>query len=77
MSKDKEENVARIHPNEIIRFKDGHRFFGYKKTQITEKIEEGEIPEPVLLSDTGRARGWFGQQILDYQQKRREKAAKK
>jgi predicted DNA-binding transcriptional regulator AlpA len=45
----------------------GPQVFGYSKTQIEEKIRTGEIPEPIPLSANARARGWTGQQIIDWQ----------
>jgi predicted DNA-binding transcriptional regulator AlpA len=56
-----------IHPNEIVRLKDGPRYFGFSPTQIDVKIKTGEIPPPMALSATGRARGWTGAQILEHQ----------
>jgi predicted DNA-binding transcriptional regulator AlpA len=67
-----------IHPNEIVRVKDGPRFFGLSDTQIETKIKKGEIPAPMSLSASGRAKGWLGSQILDYQaqlQRRNQTAA--
>jgi predicted DNA-binding transcriptional regulator AlpA len=64
-----------IHPNFIYRMIDGQKFFGYKPTQINELIANGTIPTPLALSEGGRARGWTGQQILDWQAERAEKAA--
>jgi predicted DNA-binding transcriptional regulator AlpA len=64
------ETSTRLEPNHIVRLKDGHRYFGLKQTQLEEKIIAGELPEPIKLSDSGRARGWLGSQILDWQQRR-------
>ena len=59
-----------LSPNEVVRFCEGEKYFGYKPTALREKIEEGEIPAPIPLSDTGRALGWFGHQIIDHQKRR-------
>ncbi len=67
-----------IHPNQIVRLKDGPRYFGLSENRIYEKIKAGEIPAPMSLSATGRARGWLGSQILEYQarlQRRNETTA--
>jgi predicted DNA-binding transcriptional regulator AlpA len=56
-----------IHPNEIVRLKDAYRYFGYTETQLAEKVRAGEIPPPMSLSATGRAKGWLGSQIIEYQ----------
>ena len=62
--------MKELSPNEIVRWRDGPRYFGYKPTQLDEKIKSGEIPPPMALSDSGRARGWLGSQIIEHQQKR-------
>ena len=33
---------------------------GYSRSQLQEKIKKGEFPAPIKLSDSGRAKGWFG-----------------
>jgi predicted DNA-binding transcriptional regulator AlpA len=57
-------------PNHIYRPCEAIHFFGYKSTQLDEKIKAGEIPAPIKLSDTGRAVGWLGSQIIEWQAKR-------
>ena len=54
----------------IYREREGGPFFGYKPTQLHEKILSGEIPRPIPLSDSGRAVGWFGRQIMAWQAER-------
>jgi predicted DNA-binding transcriptional regulator AlpA len=56
-----------IHPNQIIRVKDGPLYFGLSDSQIEFRIKAGDIPAPMALSTTGRAKGWLGSQILEYQ----------
>lgn len=51
--------------NEVVRLRDGRRYFGYGPTTLAEKIKAGEIPEPIKLGN--RARGWLGSQIIDWQ----------
>jgi predicted DNA-binding transcriptional regulator AlpA len=63
-----------IHPQHIYRWIEGPRFFGFGLTVLGEKIAAGEIPAPLPLSDGGHAKGWLGQQILDWQQERLSKA---
>jgi predicted DNA-binding transcriptional regulator AlpA len=57
-------------PDQIYRASEARKYFGYKATQLDEKIKTGEIPAPIYLSDTGRARGWFGRQIIKWQSER-------
>lgn len=60
-----------IHPHHFYRRCDARKFFGYASSVLDLKIKAGEIPVPVALSDSGRATGWFGQTILDWQQQRK------
>jgi predicted DNA-binding transcriptional regulator AlpA len=53
----------------------GELFFGLAPSQLEKKIESGEVPMPVKLTDTGRASGWFGRQILTWQAERQAKTA--
>lgn len=69
-------DVLPIGPNNFYRMSDGPRFFGYKLSQLDIKIRQGLIPAPVMLSDNGRAVGWLGQTILDWQASRVAKLAK-
>jgi predicted DNA-binding transcriptional regulator AlpA len=52
-------------------------YFGLSTAHLYEAIKEGAIPAPVSISDGGRARGWFGRQIIAWQQEREKKAAEK
>jgi predicted DNA-binding transcriptional regulator AlpA len=66
-----------LHPDFFYRVSDGHKFFGYRSSALAEKIKTGDIPPPIPLSDTGRAKGWFGRAIIAWQQEREAKAAGK
>jgi predicted DNA-binding transcriptional regulator AlpA len=61
----KEKFAEKLSPNQIIRKRDGEKYFGYRHTQLDEKIKSGAIPEPIKLGP--RARGWLGSQILEWQ----------
>jgi predicted DNA-binding transcriptional regulator AlpA len=63
-----------INADWFYRVADAHRFFGYRATTLAEKISSGEIPAPIPLSDTGRAKGWFGREIIAWQAQRIEAA---
>lgn len=65
-----------LSPDHFYRLADGPHFFGYGPTVLAEKIETGEVPKPIALSDSGRARGWFGRTIIAWQRSREEAAAK-
>lgn len=40
---------------------------GYSRSQLQEKINKGEFPAPFKLSDSGRAKGWFEDDVIDWQ----------
>src|SRR5437588_10448406 len=57
-----------LSPHEIVRWVDGPRYFGVQHTNMQMFIRLGQIPAPMVLC--GRARGWLGQTIIDWQQER-------
>jgi predicted DNA-binding transcriptional regulator AlpA len=59
-----------LDPNQIIRKSEGRKYFGFKHSQLDEKIKDGSIPAPFPLSENGRAVGWLGRQIIAHHQKR-------
>jgi predicted DNA-binding transcriptional regulator AlpA len=61
--------AAELDPWQIVRFRDGKKWFGYGPTQLEEKIKSGEVPKPMRLSDSGRALGWLGKQIIEHHRK--------
>jgi prophage regulatory protein len=44
---------------------------GYRKTQLDLLIQQGKFPKPIRLSEGGRARGWFEDEIIAFQEARR------
>lgn len=71
------EKSEELDPNQIVRMSEGRKYFGYKHTQLDEKIKTGEIPAPIPLSDSGRAKGWLGHQIIEHQRARMAAALKR
>jgi predicted DNA-binding transcriptional regulator AlpA len=65
-----------INPDFVYRVSDGPKYFGFLPTALDQKIKSGEIPEPLFLSDSGRARGWLGRTILQWQADRAAASAK-
>jgi predicted DNA-binding transcriptional regulator AlpA len=63
----KTKQVTELGPNDIVRKRDGAKYFGYKHTQIDEQIKRGAIPKPIKLGP--RAVGWLGSQIIDWQRR--------
>jgi len=43
---------------------------GYSRSQLQEKITKGEFPAPFKLSESGRAKGWFEDAVIDWQHSR-------
>lgn len=66
-----EEQFHLLHPDHFYRLCEGPRFFGYGPAWLDRLIKSGEIPTPVALSEKGRARGWFGRTIIEWQQARK------
>jgi hypothetical protein len=59
-----------LDPNRIFRECDARDLFGFGNTQLKEKIKNGDVPAPHLLSSPpSRARGWWGWEINDWQKK--------
>jgi predicted DNA-binding transcriptional regulator AlpA len=67
---DPDQDDLDLDPNEIIRPKDGRKYFGYGHSQLAELIKQGEIPPPFPLSETGVAKGWTGRQIIEHHRRR-------
>lgn len=63
------EKLDKLRADEVVRYRDGLRYFGLRPSQLRLKIKEGLIPAPLQLSESGRALGWLGKQIHDYQSK--------
>jgi predicted DNA-binding transcriptional regulator AlpA len=70
-------DTKELHPNEIVRWHDGPKYFGYKLTQQAERIKSGDIPKPFALSEAGRAKAWTGAMIIEHQQRQRELSKRK
>jgi prophage regulatory protein len=43
------------------------RLCGYGRSQLADLIARGEFPKPIRLSDTGRAKAWIEDEIIDWQ----------
>lgn len=57
----------------IIRERDVDAYCGLKRTQRAELIRRGEFPQPVRLSDSGRARGYLESELIEWQRQRLSK----
>lgn len=50
-------------------------FTGLSDTQIDEEIARGELSPGTLINEGGRARIWYEDEIVEYQDRKRAKAA--
>lgn len=55
---------------EIIRAADLHKYVGSKQTQAKELEDAGELPPPIVLSVSGRAKGWLKSDLQAWQARR-------
>jgi prophage regulatory protein len=56
--------------NRMFRPRDLPEFVGLRRTQIGELIKAGKFPEPVPLSDSGRAIAWLESDLVAWQNAR-------
>jgi prophage regulatory protein len=54
----------------FIRLQELPAYVGLKRTQIAELIKNGEFPEPIKLSENGRAVAWLESELLAWQARR-------
>lgn len=52
---------------EIIRAADLHKYVGLKRTQVRELVKAGELPPPLVLSPSGRTKGWLKSDVQAWQ----------
>ncbi len=55
---------------EIIRAADLHKYVGLKRTQVKVLVDAGELPPPILLSPSGRAKGWLKSDVQAWKARR-------
>ncbi|MBR1216200.1 AlpA family phage regulatory protein [Bradyrhizobium sp. JYMT SZCCT0180] len=56
--------------NRLFRLRDLPEFVGLRRTQIGELIKSGDFPQPVPLSDSGRAVAWLECDLVAWQNAR-------
>jgi prophage regulatory protein len=55
----------------ILRKVDLPRYTGLSRSVIDQKVRDGTFPKPVVLNDEGgRAKGWFEDEVAEWQQER-------
>jgi len=55
-----------LDPGAVYRQHLGEKLFGLKHSQIAEAIKDGKIPAPVAAIAGGRAKIWYGYQIIEH-----------
>jgi predicted DNA-binding transcriptional regulator AlpA len=63
-------DVTPIHPNHFYRAYLGPQFFGLAASALDAAIKAGHIPAPIHVVDGGKAKGWLGSTILQWQAQR-------
>jgi hypothetical protein len=68
-----------INPAWIYRKSDENtrRILGLGPTQIDEEIAKGNLPPPMELTPSGKAKGWLGSVLIQIQRERLARAAAK
>ena len=66
----------RLHPDLVYRTSHplARGVIGLGPTQTLAAIARGELPPTIAMTNSGSARGWTGQQLIDLQKRRVEKA---
>jgi predicted DNA-binding transcriptional regulator AlpA len=72
LAKAKEQPQLALGPNDVVRKKDGYRYFGLRSTGLDDAIKAGRIPKPTRLSP--RCTVWLGSDILEWQRQKLESA---
>ena len=55
---------------QILREPEVLKASGYRPTQLWTLIQQGKFPAPIRLSEGGRAKGWFADEIEAFQEAR-------
>jgi predicted DNA-binding transcriptional regulator AlpA len=77
VTKNQQKALAQLEPNQVVRKHNGYSYFGLKSTALDDAIKSDLIPKPVKLTPGGRAVGWFGWQIIEWQRQRIDAADKR
>jgi predicted DNA-binding transcriptional regulator AlpA len=62
--------LGELHRNQIVRKKDGPKYFGLSNAGIDLAVKANKLPAPFSVLEGGRAMAWTGGQILDYHAER-------
>ena len=54
----------------VLRFREACAFTGYKPTQFSKYVKLGLLPQPITLTDDGRAKAWILAELQAWQAER-------
>jgi predicted DNA-binding transcriptional regulator AlpA len=57
-------------PGPVMRMPEAMAFVGFGETQFNLMVSRGELPQPILLADSGRALAWLRSELEDWLKKR-------
>jgi prophage regulatory protein len=57
-------------PSRLYRISELPQFVGLRRTQIKQLIKDGQFPEPIPLSEGGRAVAWLEHELVAWQSAR-------
>jgi predicted DNA-binding transcriptional regulator AlpA len=70
------ESLRGLDPDQLVRWTEGPKYFGLRKSQLDENIRKGLIPAPFAIVEGGRGKAWTGRQILEHHARRFAAASK-
>jgi hypothetical protein len=68
------DNNFGLDPGAFYRWSQGFKLFGLKHSQLCEAAKTGKIPPPAEAVEGGKAKGWFGFQIIKHRRERLDAA---
>ena len=69
MENDTDNNFG-LDPGAFYRWSEGFKLFGLKPTQLSEAMNTGKLPPTLASVEGGKAKGWFGFQVIEHRRER-------
>jgi hypothetical protein len=76
MAEHQDDNFG-LDPGAFYRWSQGFKLFGLKHSQLSEAVNTGKLPPPAEAVEGGKAKGWFGSQIIEHRRARLDAAQAK
>jgi hypothetical protein len=70
------DNNFGLDPGAFYRWSQGFKLFGLKHSQLSEAVNTGKLPPPAEAVEGGKAKGWFGSQVIEHRRARLAAARK-